>query len=143
MNALEISLSGLDVEWRRMEVAALNLANMNSTRTADGSPYLPLRLVSGPAESFERMMSANGEQLPAEPRGVRVVSVEAGGGLRQVYEPNHPDANADGFVDYPDVSQAEEMTLLVKTARAYEANLVAMAAAHQIYSSALQIGRQS
>lgn len=138
MNAIAISRSGLDVEWRRMEIIALNIANMESSSGPDGKAYMPLRLVSGPAEGFEQFL--NGLQSPA---GVKVYGVEpSGAGTRRVYEPGHPHANGDGFVTYPNVSHADEMTLMVKTARAYEANLVAMAAAQQIYSAALQIGRQ-
>lgn len=142
MNALEISMSGLDVEWRRMEVIAQNLANTNTTRTGDGSSYVPLRLVSGPDETFEQILGrASGEGL-GSPVGVRVYGLEAiENGVRRSYDPDHPHADVDGYVTYPNVSHAEEMTLMVKTARAYEANLVAMASAQQMYASALQIGR--
>ena len=143
MEAMEISRSGLDVEWRRLEIIAQNLANMNTTRTGDGGAYIPLRLVSGPAESFQRVL-AQETGNPAHPKGVRVYEIErADQGLRRVYEPGHPDADPQGFVTYPNISQAGEMSLMVKTSRVYEANLVAMAAAQQIYSSALQLGRQS
>jgi len=144
VNAMEISRSGLDVEWRRMEVIALNLANINTSSAGGGGGYLPLRLVSGPVGSFGKALADAGHaEAEAQPQGVRIYGIEpTGQGVRRVYEPGHPHADADGFVTYPAVSQAEEMTLMVKTARAYEANLVAMAAAQQIYSSALQIGRQ-
>jgi flagellar basal-body rod protein FlgC len=138
MDAITISRSGLDVEWRRMEIIALNLANMESSAGADGKNYVPLRLVSGPGESFGQVLDGL-----KNPGGVKVYGIEpASAGTRQVYDPGHPHADAQGFVTYPNVSHAEEMTLMVKTARAYEANLVAMAAAQQMYSSALQIGRQ-
>jgi flagellar basal-body rod protein FlgC len=143
MDAMEISLSGLDVEWKRLEIIAQNLANVNTTRTGDGGAYLPLRLVSGPGETFQQVLSeekAQGQTLG----GVTVYGIEpTDSAARRVYEPNHPHAEVDGFVSYPGVNHSEEMTLMIKTARAYEANLVAMAAAQQIYSSALQIGRQS
>ena len=85
-----------------------------------------------------------GVGMALQPKGVRVYGIEASDrGVRRVYEPGHPHADAQGFVTYPNVSHAEEMTLMVKTSRAYEANLVALAAAQQIYSSALQLGRQS
>lgn len=143
MDAMEISLSGLNVEWKRLEIIAQNLANVNTTRTGDGGAYLPLRLVSGPGETFEQVLSA--QKTQGQPLGgVAVYGIEAtDAAARRVYEPNHPHADMDGFVSYPGVSHSEEMTLMIKTARAYEANLVAMAAAQQIYSSALQIGRQS
>jgi flagellar basal-body rod protein FlgC len=143
MDAMEISLSGLDVEWKRLEIIAQNLANVNTTRTGDGHAYLPLRLVSGPGETFEQVLGEQKVQGQAL-GGVAVYGIEpTDSAARRVYEPNHPHAEVDGFVSYPGVNHSEEMTLMIKTARAYEANLVAMAAAQQIYSSALQIGRQS
>ena len=144
MEAMEISRTGLDVEWRRLEVIAQNLANLNTSRTGDGGSYVPLRLVSGPVESFQRALAQADDRQALQPKGVRVYGIEASDrGVRRVYEPGHPHADAQGFVTYPNVSHAEEMTLMVKTSRAYEANLVALAAAQQIYSSALQLGRQS
>ncbi len=144
MEALEISRSGLDVEWRRLEIIASNLANMQTTRTGDGGSYIPLRLVSGPVESFRRILAQEQASAPAHPKGVRVYGIEAqDAAVRQVYEPGHPHADPQGFVTYPAISHAEEMSLMIKATRAYEANLVAMAAAQQIYSSALQLGRQS
>ncbi len=141
MDAIEISRSGLDVEWKRMEIIALNLANVNTSISADGKSYVPLRLVSGPAESFEQVLSEAGRSVGTQPLGVRVYDIEpTGAGTRRVFEPGHPQADAEGFVTYPNISHADEMTLMVKTSRAYEANLVAMAAAQQMYSSALQIG---
>ena len=144
MDAIDISRSGLDVEWRRMEVIALNLANANTSRTADGSTYVPLRLVSGPVENFDQALAKAGEHPTTQPQGVRVYSIEpTNAGVRHVYDPANPQADANGFVAFPNISNADEMTLMVQTSRAYEANLVAMAAAQQMYSSALQIGGKS
>jgi flagellar basal-body rod protein FlgC len=73
-----------------------------------------------------------------------VMGIEAmPGNLRRVYEPGHPHADAEGFVTYPDIDLAGEMTLMIQTSRSYEANLVAMNIAHQMYSRALEFGRQS
>ena len=140
MDAVKISMSGLDVEWKRLQVIAGNLANMNSTRDAAGGAFRPSRLVSGPAVSFGALMSGEAQG----PAGVRVMGVEATGGAgRRVHEPNHPHADLDGFVTYPDVDHAGEMTLMIRTSRAYEANLTAMSIAHQMYSKALEMGRRS
>lgn len=141
---MEISRSGLDVEWRRLQVIAQNIANVNTTRTADGGAYVARRLVSGPVEGFARLL-ANAPGQPRPPaRGVTVYDIAPlAGGTRQVYDASHPHADENGNVTMPAVSQAEEMALMVKTTRAYEANLVALAAAQQMYSSALQVGRQS
>lgn len=144
MEAMEISRTGLDVEWQRLQVIAQNLANMNTTRTAGGGVFNARRLVSGPVEGFARVMANYPGMGPAPKRGVMVYDVAvAGAGTRQYYDPAHPHADTAGMVTIPAVSQAEEMSLMIKTTRVYEANLVALAAAQQMYSSALQVGRQS
>ena len=141
MNAIEISRTALDVEWQRLEISARNLANMNSTRDANGDVYRPLRLVSGPELSFSAMLEAGARPSPA---GVRVMGVEAvSNGLRRVLEPGHPHADADGFVTYPNVDHAGEMTLMIRASRAYEANLAAISIAQDMYGRALELGRQS
>ena len=136
MRAAEISRSGMDVEWRRLQVIATNLANMNTARTADGGPYRPMRLVSAPRAGFGEYLSGN------TPAGTRVAALEVmPGSVRREHEPGHPFADAEGFVTYPDIDQAGEMTLLIRASRAYEANLAAMSIAHQMYSRALDLGR--
>lgn len=140
MDPIQISKTGLDVEWRRMEVIASNLANMNTTRTALGEPYRPMRLVSGPRMNFSVQLDAARQ---AEVGGVEVYGVEAMAvEPRRVHEPDHPHADADGFVTYPGLDHASEMALLVQTARTYEANLVALNAGRQMYAKALEIGRR-
>ena len=142
MQAIEISRSGLDVEWRRLQVIAENIANLNTTRTADGGSYLPRRLLSGPVEGFSQLLAGRSQE--ARQLGVRVYDVAAiTGAVRKVFDPSHPHADENGQVSVPAVSQAEEMALMIKATRSYEANLVALAAAQQMYSSALQVGRQS
>ncbi|MES2442136.1 MAG: flagellar basal body rod protein FlgC [Pseudomonadota bacterium] len=143
MDAIEISRTGLDVEWQRLQVIAQNLANMNTTRTAGGSPYRAMRLLSGPQVDFSHLV--RGEAATTRPQGVKVMGVEpvAGGGVRRVYEPGHPDADPQGFVSYPELDHAAEMTLLIRTSRVYEANLTALSIAQQMYARAAELGRQS
>lgn len=142
MGAFAISRSGLDVEWQRLQIVADNIANINTSRTSSGVGYVPRALVSGPAGSFGKLVSDG--LAGRRPTGVTVYDIATlGGETRKVYDPRHPDADEAGFVSYPAISQAGEMTMMVKASRAYEANLVAMSAALQMYSSALQIGRQS
>ena len=144
MEALEISRSGLDVEWQRLQIIAENIANMNTTRTAEGGVYQTRRLLSGPVENFSLALSEANGRSAVPPRGVTVYDVAVvNGATRQTFDPAHPHADENGYVTLPAVSQAEEMSLMIKTTRSYEANLVAMAAAQQMYSSALQVGRQS
>lgn len=142
MRAMAISRSGLDVEWQRLQVIAQNLANQNTSRTASGETYRPMRLLSGPSGGFAAQLGRR--TAAAEPTGVQVLGVEAmPGNVRRVHEPGHPHADADGFVTYPALDHAREMTLMIQTSRAYEANLVAMNLAHQMYMRALELGRQS
>ena len=141
MRAIEISRSGLEVEWRRLEVIAQNIANINTTRTEGGGPYQAMRLLSGPRATFGSHV-ANGAAAPME--GVVVHGLApASSGVRSVYEPDHPDADARGYVAYPAVNHAEEMVSMVKTARAYEANLVALNLSRQMYSKALELGKRT
>jgi len=127
MHAMEISRTGLDVEWRRLEVVAQNLANASSVG------YQPRRLISGPAGDFG-----------AHVTGVEVKSVQAmATSPRLVREPGNPQADARGMVAYPAIDQASEMTMMIKASRTYEANIVAMNSARQMYSKALELGRRS
>lgn len=146
MKALEISRSGLDVEWRRLELIAQNIANANTAATATGEAYRPMRLLSGPQTgavggSFSQRL--DGASDASAPTGVAVYGVAPQEGApRRVYEPGHPQADPDGYVSYPAIDQAGEMTTMIKTARAYEANIVAMNMARQMYSRALDLGRK-
>lgn len=141
MDAMAISRTGMDVEWQRLQVIAQNLANLNTTRTAAGGAYKPLRLVSGPNQGFASLLSS---ASPAALGGVKTYGIEEmAGQVRRVHDPKHPHADADGFVTYPEIDRAGEMTLMIQASRAYEANLVALNLAHQMYSRALDLGKQS
>lgn len=141
MNPMEISRTALDVEWRRLEIIAQNLANANTSRTATGEPYRPLTLVSGPRTNFASYL--DGSRAGARPAGVAVIGIEASTiAPRRAHEPGHPHADANGYVSYPALDHAGEMTRMVSTARIYEANLVAMNIARQMYSRAIEIGRR-
>ena len=141
-SAMEISRSGLDVEWQRLQIIAQNLANMNTSRTASGDPYRPLRMISGPDVSFADALAQKG--VVSRPATVKVLGVEAmPGGVKRIYDPTDPAAGADGFVSLPDIDQAGEMTLMIRTSRSYEANLTALAIERQMFSSALNLGRSS
>ena len=142
MRAMQISLTGLEVEWRRFEVIAQNLANVSTTRTAVGEPYRMMRLVSGPRGAFAQQLA--GTSAAATPSGVEVYGVEpVGAQARRVLEPGHPHADADGYLTYPGFDHAAEMTLMIRTQRAYEANIVAMNSARQMYVKAMELGVRS
>lgn len=145
MNAMEISRTGLDVEWRRLEIIAQNLANANSSPSANGEVYRSLRLISGPRTNFASYLNGGaGADAGARPAGVAVRGIEASSQPpRRVHEPGHPHADAQGYVSYPAIDHAGEMTRMVTTARVYEANLVAMSIARQMYSRAIDLGRRA
>jgi flagellar basal-body rod protein FlgC len=140
MHAAEISLSALDVEWRRLEVIAENLANANTARTASGEPYRAMRLASGPRTDFKQLLQGGGDLKALA--GVGVYGLEPVNlPPRKVYEPGNPQADANGFVTYPGFDHAAEMALMVKTQRVYEANVLALNIARQMYLRAMQVGK--
>lgn len=138
-DAMRISRSGMDVEWQRLQIIAQNLANLNTSRTADGTPFRPLRLVSGPDASFAETVATRA--AARAPSGVRAYNVEeAPTGVRRVYDPGDPQADPDGFVGLPAIDHAGEMTLLIRTSRSYEANLTAYGIERQMAERALELG---
>jgi flagellar basal-body rod protein FlgC len=134
-NAFAISAAGMRVEKMRTDVVALNLANMHSSRRADGSLFRPLQVtvVPGPAfaAGFERLAG-----LPVVRLDERDVEP------RLAYEPGSPDADANGMVSRPAVNQVEEMATMSSAMRAYQANVVALNAAKAMALKALELGAQ-
>jgi len=150
MQAMEISRTALDVEWRRLEITAENLANINSTQSGTTPLYRQRSLVSGPRALFNTYL-ANTTSLGTatsginarELTGVDIYGVEESDAPpRLVHEPGNPLADARGMVAYPNIDHAGQMLQMVKTSRAYEANIVAMNAARQMYMKALDLGRR-
>lgn len=152
MHAAEISRTALDVEWRRLEIISENLANANVANTAKGVTFKALHMVSGPKNGFAALLDASAEAgAPKQAAididklsGVEVLGVQASTSApRMVHEPGNPQADKNGFVSYPAVDQAEEMTSMIRTSRAYEANIVALKSAGEMYSKALSIGERT
>ena len=147
-DAINISGSGLSAERLRMDVTAENLANAQTTRGADGQPYRRKEVVlqqRDGAGSFGSMLNtAMGGNRSGEPaaRGVEVGGiVEDQSGPRLVYDPGHPDANAQGYVEMPNVDSVTEMVDLISASRAYEANVTAMQTAKSMFAKTLDILR--
>ncbi|WP_157215384.1 flagellar basal body rod protein FlgC [Flavisphingomonas formosensis] len=144
MHAMEISRTGLEVEWRRLEVISENLANAGTVRTAGGGAYQPRHLISGPRGEFSAYLDRSHASATAQDErldGVMVYAIEPDATPpRRAHEPDNPQADADGFVTYPAINHAEQMVLMAKTARVYEANIVAMNTARQMYAKALELG---
>jgi flagellar basal-body rod protein FlgC len=133
-----VSASALSANRTRLNVIAENLANAQTTRTASGGPYRRrvVRLESE-APSFIHLLGG----VLQEPKGVRVAGVEELKETRRVLSPGHPDADADGYVEMPNVNPVSEMTDLMAATRAYEANVTAIQAAKTMAQKALELGR--
>jgi flagellar basal-body rod protein FlgC len=142
-DALEISASGLTAERMRMDVTAQNLANAQTTRGADGQPYRRKEVVLAERQGGGTFGAAlAGAMSGGKPAGVEVQAVtEDQTPLKQVYDPSHPDARADGYVQMPNVDTVAEMVDLITAQRAYEANVTAMQAAKQMFSKTLELLR--
>lgn len=135
--AINASASALYAEKKRIEVAVSNLANQESTRTADGEPYRRRDVVlAADDKAFDAALGR------ANATGVRVASVvEDQSPFRRRYEPSHPDADADGFVALPNVDAPQEMVDMLGAARAYQANLAAISLIREMVAKALELGR--
>jgi len=142
---LEISASGLTAERLRMDVSAENLANAQTTRGTDGQPYRRKEVVlQEAAGSFGASLSAAmGPNKGTQGGGVQVAGVvqDTATPLKRVYDPGHPDADAQGYVSMPNVDTVTEMVDLISAQRAYEANVTAMQAAKQMFSKTLELLR--
>jgi flagellar basal-body rod protein FlgC len=138
-----ISASGLNAERTRAEVVAGNMANAESTRTAEGGPYQRKEVVlqsQGPSSFRMQLANSTGAQSGGLAGGVQVrsiVSDTASPIMR--YEPTHPDADANGFVAYPNINPVLEMTDLMGAARAYQMNASAVQAAKAMIQQSIEL----
>jgi flagellar basal-body rod protein FlgC len=134
-SAITASASALAVERTRIEVAVSNMANAESTRSADGQPYRrrDVLLQADPVNTFDAALGATGVKVSG------VVQDQAP--FRRRYEPSHPDADAEGFVSLPNVDASEEMVDMLGAARAYQANLAAITLIKDMVAKALELGR--
>ena len=131
-DALSVSGSGLSAERLRMDVIAGNLANADSTQGANGQPYRRRLVVLHTASpSFGQVLAG------AKVAGI----VEDQSPLRRVYDPSHPDADAQGYVTLPNVNPVTEMVDLISSSRGYEANVTALNTAKQMFQTAIDILR--
>jgi flagellar basal-body rod protein FlgC len=145
-DALNFSASGLTAQRLRMDVASSNMANVDTTRgrlvNGEWEPYRRKMVVLGSGESNFKNMFNKAVKTDLNGNGVRVNSiVEDRTPFKSVYQPDHPDANEEGFVQLPNVDPLKEMVDLMSATRSYEANVTALNAAKGMYLKALEIGR--
>ena len=137
-SSMRVSASGLDAQMKRMNTISSNIANAETTKTDQGGPYKrkdPLLAAQTDRESFGEILQ---NELDDSIQGVQVQEiVEDQRGPRMVYNPNHPQANAEGYVAMPNVNTVEEMANMISSQRSYEANVTAMNSAKQMAQKAL------
>ncbi len=139
-SAMEIISSGLSAERVRMNITASNLANAETTRTEAGGPYRR----RDPIFAATNLESPKGFQsnLDRALQGVEVAEVvEDPAPPRLLFDPNHPDANPNGYVELPNVNMVEEMVNMMMAARSYEAGVSAMRSVVDMAQRALSVGK--
>lgn len=136
INGFDIAASALSAQRTRLTVTASNLANAETTRTAEGGAYQRQQVV------FQTAAARFGDTLnDAAVSRVEVASVQADQrDMRLVWDPEHPDARPDGYVEYPNVNVVEEMAEMVVASRSYEANVTSFETLKKMALRALNIG---
>lgn len=136
--SLRISGSALTAQRLRMDVITSNIANAETTQTAEGGPYKERKVLFTPM----KVDGGSGATRGLTSVGVQVSGIAVSeGGPKLVYEPDHPNAREDGFVEYPNVDVVSEMVDMLSATRAYEASVTAVNATKSLAQRALEIGR--
>ncbi len=141
LSSFNISGSGMTAQKYRLDIISQNIANAQVTRTAGGEAYRRKMTVLSSVKTGTFMDALN-NATNSQDSGVQVAAViEDESALVPVYDPSHPDANAQGYVMYPNVNTAQEMTDAMGASRAYEANVTAFNATKSLVLKALEIGK--
>jgi len=137
---MQINASGLNLERLKLDTISTNIANANTTRTEDGEAYRRKVVQFRENLTVERnRLNGLGE---VKSQGVRVVGVgEDNSDFRVEYQPDHPDADENGYVTYSNVNMVDEMIDLIRTQRSYEANVTALNTSKSILKKALEISK--
>lgn len=140
--AFDICASGMTAQRFRMDTIAQNIANVNTTRTEDGTPYRRKVVTFQEKTAGQNFASVLTGVTKFRGNGVKVVSVseDYDTDLTMVYDPSHPDADENGYVLYPNVNTVTEMTNLIDSSRAYEANTTAFQAVKAMAQAGIQLG---
>ncbi|MBI2606797.1 MAG: flagellar basal body rod protein FlgC [Deltaproteobacteria bacterium] len=141
-SSMRISASGLNAQQTRMNTISSNLANAETAQTEEGGPYKrqdPIIQAQPDRETFGEILQ---NRMDESAQGVQVTEIHRDEKPpRMVYNPNHPLANAEGYVAMPNVNPVEEMANMISAQRAYEANVTALNAAKSMAGKALEIGK--
>ncbi len=147
-DSFNIASTGLTAQRLRMDLISNNIANATTTRTPEGGPYIRKRAIFAPVNvrPFYKSPLVPERIEHGSGKGVRIVKIEDDKApLRLVYDPHHPDAikigPKKGYVEMPNVNVVMEMTDLISASRSYEANIMMVNNAKQMFSKALELGR--
>lgn len=146
-SAFNVNASGMTAQRYRMDIISENVANANTTRTEDGTPYRRkiVTFEEKPGQtSFSRVLGNAKIGLGYSGNGVKVSRVyeDTKTEMNMVYDPSHPDADENGYVTYPNVNIITEMTNLIDASRAYEANATAFNASKSMALKGLELKNQ-
>jgi flagellar basal-body rod protein FlgC len=140
-NALEVLANGLSVARMRMNTISSNIANAETTRTAEGGPYRRKDIVQVAVDIVDSFRNALDEGTLKQPKVMGVVEDQAE--PRLVYQPGHPDANPEGYVAYPNINIVTSMTDLMSASRLYQANITAVETVRKMQQEATRISIRS
>lgn len=149
MGSLNVSASGMSAQRTRMDLISQNIANVNTTRDENGEVYRRQTVVFAEKNdsNFESILTAmqTGISRKTDPLGdgVKITGIAEDHvtPMKMVYDPAHPDADADGYVTYPNVNTVTEMTNLIDATRSFEANVTAFNATKNMALKGLEIGK--
>lgn len=140
--SMDTSASGLTAQRLRLDIISQNLANADTTRTANGGPYKRKTVVFEEVQNKESFSSILKKQSSYKNNGVRVSSiVEDDSAFPVSYDPTHPDADANGYVQLSNVNTVEEMVNMISASRSYEANVTSFNTMKAMFTKALEIGK--
>lgn len=144
--SMNTTASALTAQRLRMDVISSNMANVDSTRGVNGEPYRRKMVVLQPKEGsfssfLNKAMGSSSGNAPGS--GVKVAKIidDNDTPMKMVYDPEHPDADGDGYVAYPNVDPLREMVDLISATRSYEANVTVFNASKGMMMKALEIGK--
>ena len=145
-SSIEVSASGLSAERLAMDVIANNLANVNTTRTPEGGAFKRQLVVFAQKQEQTQdpdmdPLDNNADTDPGKSRdGVQAVGIISDPGPdRMVYDPTHPDADANGYVHMPNIDVVKEMVDMISASRAYQANVTAISESRNMGNAALNL----
>lgn len=144
--ALNISASGMTAQQLRSDIIAQNIANVETTRTEDGTPYRRKNVVfteksNHYAQPFDSVLTAASKSIAGQGVKVTKITEDTKTEMKMVYDPSHPDADENGYVTYPNVNVITEMTDLIDATRSYEANITSFNATKAMLSKGLEVGK--